>query len=161
LTFRLGTNARRCWKHPWKLEECPGILRPTVMLRVKQANDSQAIGDVFATRIITMLSKRQHNKVLPSNFYHLLTMQDSDNKSEAFTVALAYIGCNMVTAETIVDQGFTSPLTLLTVSEDSLSKMTRQDTTNNPRERVSFPFISVNLLKGVLYPMCIKVPSMH
>jgi hypothetical protein len=51
-------------------------------------------------------------------------MQDSDDESEEFTEALVYIGFNRVTAEAIVAQGFTSPLTLLTVSEDSLSEMT-------------------------------------
>ena len=73
-------------------------------------------------------------------------MQDSDDESEEFTEALVYIGFNRVTAETIVAQGFTSPLTLLTVSEDSLSEMTRQVARNNPRQGASFPFVSVNLL---------------
>ncbi|KAI2506122.1 hypothetical protein MHU86_8353 [Fragilaria crotonensis] len=75
-------------------------------------------------------------------------MQDSDDESEEFTEALVYIGFNRVTAEAIVAQGFTSPLTLLTVSEDSLSEMTRQVARNNPRQGVNFPFVSVNLLKG-------------
>ncbi|KAI2490436.1 hypothetical protein MHU86_24123 [Fragilaria crotonensis] len=73
---------------------------------------------------------------------------DDDEQSEEFTEALVYIGFNRVTAEAIVAQGFTSPLTLLTVSEDSLSEMTRQVARNNPRQGVNFPFVSVNLLKG-------------
>jgi hypothetical protein len=73
---------------------------------------------------------------------------DDDEQSEEFTEALVYIGFNRVTAEAIVAQGFTSPLTLLTVSEDIISKMTRQVARNNPRQGVNFPFVSVNLLKG-------------
>ncbi len=73
---------------------------------------------------------------------------DDDEQSEDFTEALVYIGFNRVTAGAIVAQGFTSPLTLLTVSEDSISEMTRQVARNNPRQGVYFPFVSVNLLKG-------------
>jgi hypothetical protein len=58
---------------------------------------------------------------------------DDDEQSKEFTEALVYIGFNRVTAEAIVAQGLTSPLTLLTVSEDSLSEMTRQVARNNPR----------------------------
>jgi hypothetical protein len=83
-------------------------------------------------------------------------MQDSDDESAEFTEALVYIGFNRVTTETIVAQGFTSPLTLLTVSEGSLSEMTRQVAKNNPRQGVSFPFVSVNLLKGFCH--CIRRP---
>jgi hypothetical protein len=84
-----------------------------------------------------------------------LTMKGSDEESEEFTEALVHIGFNRVTAETIVAQGFTSPLTFLTVSEDSLSKMTRQVARTNPRQGVNFPFVSVNLLKGLLPLDCV------
>ena len=76
-------------------------------------------------------------------------MSDSDeSEAEDFALALTYLGFNRATAEVIVDQGFTSPATLLTVTEDSLSDMTRQVARNNPPKGVNFPFVSVNLLKG-------------
>jgi hypothetical protein len=71
-----------------------------------------------------------------------------DSEAEEFTESLVYIGCNRVTAEVIVKQGFTSPIMLLTVTEDSLSEMTRQVTRSNPPNGVTFSFVSVNLLKG-------------
>jgi hypothetical protein len=74
-------------------------------------------------------------------------MSDGED-SEEFTESLVYIGFNRVTAEVIVKQGFTSPMMLLTVTEDSLSEMTRQDARSNPPNGVTFPFVSVNLLKG-------------
>jgi hypothetical protein len=71
-----------------------------------------------------------------------------DSEAEEFTESLVYIGFNRVTAEVIVKQGFTSPMMLLTVTEDSLSEMTRQVARSNPPNGVTFPFVSVNLLKG-------------
>jgi hypothetical protein len=54
-----------------------------------------------------------------------------DSEAEEFTESLVYIGFNCVTAEVIVKQGFTSPMMLLTVTEDSLSEMTRQVARSN------------------------------
>ena len=76
-------------------------------------------------------------------------MTDSDeSESEDFALALTYLGFKRAIAEVIVDQGFTLPTTLLTVTEDSLSDMTRQVARNNPPKGVNFLFVSVNLLKG-------------
>ena len=76
-------------------------------------------------------------------------MSDSeDSEADNFAQALTYLGFNRATAEVIVDQGFSSPAMLLTVTEDSLSDMTRQVARNNPPKGVNFPFVSVNLLKG-------------
>ena len=55
-----------------------------------------------------------------------------DSEAEEFTESLVYIGFNRVTAEAIVKKGFTSPMMLLTVTEDSLSEMTRQVARSNP-----------------------------
>ena len=63
------------------------------------------------------------------------------------TELLVYICFNCVTAEVKVKQGFTSPMMLLTVTEVSLSEMTRQVARSNPPNGVTFPFVSVNLLK--------------
>ncbi len=52
-----------------------------------------------------------------------------------------YIGFNRVTAKAIVKQGFF-------VTEDSLSEISRQVARLNPPNGVTFPFVSVNLLKG-------------
>jgi hypothetical protein len=71
-----------------------------------------------------------------------------DSEAEEFTESLVYIGFNSLTAEAIVKQGFTSPMMLITVTEDSLSEMTRQVAWSNPPNGVTFPFVSVNLLKG-------------
>jgi hypothetical protein len=86
---------------------------------------------------------------------------DDDKQSEEFTEALVYIGFNRVTAEAIVAQGFTSPLTLLTVSEDSLSEMARQVARNNPCQGVSFPFVSVKQPPESLSPLDCVTDSMR
>ena len=43
-----------------------------------------------------------------------------DLEAEEYTESLVYIGFNRVTAEAIVKQGFTSPMMLLTVTEEML-----------------------------------------
>jgi hypothetical protein len=49
----------------------------------------------------------------------------------------------------VVKLGFTLPMMLLTVTEDSLLEMTRQVARSNPPNRVTFTFVSVtNPLKG-------------
>ena len=100
--------------------------------------------------IITLFPIQQSNEVLHRQFSPT-TMSDSDSdESEAgeFTEALVYIGFNRLTAEAIVDQGFRSPAMLLTVTEGSISDMARQVARSNPPKGVTFPFVSVNLLKG-------------
>jgi hypothetical protein len=62
-----------------------------------------------------------------------------DSEAEEFTESLVYIGFNRVTADAIVKQGFTSPMMLLTVTEDSLSEMTMQVARSNPPNGVTFP----------------------
>ena len=71
-----------------------------------------------------------------------------DSEAEEATELLVYIGFNRMTAEVIVKQGSRLPMMLLTVTEDSLSEMTRQVPRSNPPNEVTCPlFVSVNLLK--------------
>ncbi len=71
-----------------------------------------------------------------------------DSEAEESTKLLVYIGFNRMTVEVIVKQGSRLPIMLLTVTEDSLSEMTRQVARSNPPNEVTCPlFVSVNLLK--------------
>ncbi|KAI2491881.1 hypothetical protein MHU86_22677 [Fragilaria crotonensis] len=89
------------------------------MLRIKLADDPKQL----ATSLFVEISQYSNKTTQEGTFPNIPTSStmDDDEQSEEFTEALVYIGFNRVTAEAIVAQGFTSPLTLLTVSEDSLS----------------------------------------
>ena len=113
----------------------------------KLPNNPKQLAKSLLLVILTTFSIQQ--VVRQFLFTFRITMSDGqDLEAEEFTKLLVYIGFNCVTAEAIVKQGFMSPMLLLTVTEDSLSEMTRQVARLNPPNRVTSPFVSVYLLKG-------------